>query len=170
MMPLSRGSSFLEPLSLLNTPTYPPGVYRFASHPRPGPILTTITDRGWYAGYINGQVVDDKQTFLVAAGQAFAFPKYYGRNWDAFEEMVNDLNWIAAAGYFVLYDYVYRFAATQPEAWQTALSILESACSNWQREGIPFYVLLRHNWRWNRQLPKLTAQGTEKDLGRKSNE
>ncbi len=170
MTPLPQRSTWLETLGLLNTPAYPPGVYRFASRPRPGPILATITDWGWYAGYINGKKVDDKQTFLMAAGQAFAFPEYYGRNWDAFEEMVNDLNWVAAIGYFVLYDDVYRFAAAQPEDWQTALSIFESACGNWQREGIPFYVLLRHNWLWNRQLPKLTAHGTEKDRGGYSNE
>ena len=67
------------------------------------------------------------QTFLLAAGQALAFPGYYGRNWDAFEEMVNDLSWLPAAGYVILYDYVYRFAAAQPEAWQVALAILQSA-------------------------------------------
>lgn len=159
----------LAPLHLLTTPAYPPGVYRLVSRTSPGPILETITDWGWYAGYINGMAVADKPTFLVAAGQALAFPEYYGRNWDAFEEMVNDLSWIRSAGYLILYDYVYHFAAAQPEAMQTALAIFQSAARNWQREGIPFYVLLRHNWRWNRHLPKLAAVDTaEKDENRKT--
>jgi hypothetical protein len=148
----------LRPLSLLGTAACPSGVYRLVSRARPAPILETITDRGWFAGYINGKMVDDKATFLTAAGQALAFPDYYGRNWDAFEEMVNDLSWIPAAGCVILYDYVYRFAAAQPDSMQTALAILQSASSHWQREGIPFYVLLRHTWRWHRHVPKLAAK------------
>jgi hypothetical protein len=151
-------------LSLLNTPAYPPGIYRLTSRAHPRAILATITDWRWYAGYINGSVVNDKQTFLLAAGQALAFPSYYGRNWDAFEEMVNDLSWIHAAGTLLLYDRVYRFAASQPAEWQTALLILQSACARWQHEGFPFYVLLRHNWHWNRHLPKLAAQRYNKGM------
>lgn len=142
----------------LFTGSYQPGVYRLVSHTRPASILKTVTGWGWRAGTINGKMVDDKSTFLDAVAQALAFPSYYGRNWDAFEEMINDLSWISAPGYLILYDYVHRFAAHQPDAWQTALNILQSACNNWQQEGIPFYLLLRHNWHWNRQLPKLTAQ------------
>jgi hypothetical protein len=136
---------------------HPSGVYRLITRKRPAPILTMITDWGWYAGYINGKEVNDKRAFLLAAGSALAFPAYYGRNWDAFEEMVRDLDWLRAPGYVILYDYVYRFAAHQPDAWQTALSILHNACATWQAEGIPFYVLLRHNWLWNRHLPKVAV-------------
>lgn len=71
-------------------------------------ILTAITDLGWYAGYIDGSLVDDKATFLRAMGQAFAFPDYYRRNLDTFEEMINDLAWVQATGYTVLYDSAYR--------------------------------------------------------------
>ena len=146
-----------ESIRLLKRTDTQPGVYRFVSRARPAPILATITDLGWYAGYINGKFVNDKQTFLHNVGQALAFPAYYGRNWDAFEEMVRDLSWIEAAGYCLLYDHVHRFASAQPDAWQTALSILESASSYWREQRVPFYVLLRHNWHWNRHLPKLAA-------------
>jgi RNAse (barnase) inhibitor barstar len=101
--------------------------------------------------------VNNKQQFLAEVGQAFAFPDYYGRNWDAFEEMINDLSWIPATGYLLLYDHAHRFASSQPEAWQTAISILQSAAIRWQREGVPFYTLLRHNRHWNRNLPKFAA-------------
>jgi len=146
-----------QTLALLKNPAYPPGVYRFAARAQAAPILATITDWGWYAGYINGRYVEDKQTFLNQAGQALAFPAYYGRNWDAFEEMVRDLSWLKAAGYVVLYDELYRFADSQADEWQTALSILKHACAFWQQEGIPFYVLVRRNGRRNRDLPKLAV-------------
>lgn len=166
-MPSSTLSNSLHPITppqlstLLGTQSCPPAVYRFINRQRSTPILETITDLGFHAGYIKGVGVNDKATFLAAAGQAFAFPDYYGKNWDAFEEMINDLEWLNAKGYVLLYDHVHPFASQHPEAWQTALAILESAVANWQREGIPFYVLLRHNWRWNRQLPKLAAIATQ---------
>lgn len=157
-------------------PTYPAGVYRLVSRTRPGPILATITEFGWYAAYIDGRLVLDKETFLLAAGQALGFPAYYGRNWDAFEEMVNDLAWLGldsmgdAAHYTadtgghaqyrgcaILYDYAHRFAASQPAAWQTALAIMQGAAQRWQQEGVPFYLLLRHNRHFNRQVPRLVA-------------
>lgn len=147
----------LAPLQLLNTATYPPGVYRFSSRVRSAPILAMITDWGWVGGNIDGRRVNDKQEFLTAIGQAFAFHDYYGRNWDAFEEMINDLSWMPATGYLLLYDHVHQFASSQPEAWQTAISILQSAAIRWQHVGVPFYTLLRHNRRWNRHLPKLAA-------------
>jgi hypothetical protein len=99
--------------------------------------------------------VYDKRTFLAAVGQAFAFPDYAGHNWDAFEELVNDLSWIGAIGYALIYDGAYRFATTNREESHTALMILTQAAANWQREGTPFYTLLRRNWQWNRHLPML---------------
>lgn len=145
-------------LASLLTGSNPPGIYRLVSQTRPDAILNQVAEWGWHAGYINGKIVEDKSTFLDAVAQALAFPSYYGRNWDAFEEMVNDLSWISAPGYVLLYDYVHRFAANQPDAWQTALTILDSASTRWQQEGIPFYLLLRQSWHWNRHLPKLTTQ------------
>ena len=149
----------------------PSGVYRLADTAHPAPILTTVTDFGWHTGYINGRLVSDKQTFLAAAGQAMAFPSYYGRNWDAFEEMVNDLSWLGlraagqdgamayhtdyGIGCVLRYDEANRFATAQPQAWQTALTILQSASVRWQQEGVAFYVLLHQNRHWNRHLPQL---------------
>lgn len=149
----------------------PSGIYRLDNTAHPGPILTTVTDFGWHTGYINGRLVSDKQTFLAAAGQAMAFPSYYGRNWDAFEEMVNDLSWLGlraaeqninaddhtdyGIGCILLYNEANRFATAQPRAWQIALDILQSASVRWQQEGVAFYVLLHQNRHWNRHLPQL---------------
>lgn len=164
--------------SMLKPARNPSGVYRFANAARSGPILTMITDFGWHAGYISGRLVSDKQTFLIAAGQALAFPTYYGRNWDAFEEMVNDLSWLGlrakgqnptaqdpsgqvptvhdhGVGCVLLYDEANRLATAQPKQWQIALSILQGASLRWQQEGVAFYVLLRQNRHWHRHLPQL---------------
>ena len=151
--------------SLLTPSINPSGVYCINCRARPASILATITDFGWHTGYIEGWLVNDKQTFLLAIGQALAFPTYYGRNWDAFEEMVNDLSWLTlrssgqdkSKGCILLYDEAHRFATAQPREWQIALAILQSASTRWQQEGIAFYVLLNQNRHWNRYIPRLRS-------------
>jgi len=57
------------------------GVYRL-SHP--GIDFMPVLD---------GRIMVNKQTFLIAVGQALEFPDYYGKNWDALEECLSDMNW-----------------------------------------------------------------------------
>ena len=142
----------------------PPGVYRFQGRTRPDPLLSRVAGWGWQPVYLDGLTIDDKPSFLVAAGRAFAFPTYAGRNWDAFEELIQDLSWLAAPGYVVLYDRVHRFAGHHPTQWQTALEIFRHAAATWQAEQVPFYVLLRHTWRTNRHLPVLAESQREGNL------
>ncbi len=132
-----------------------PGVYRLAGRGRPDSLLATVAEWGWRPFYIDGKMIVDKRTFLAAAGQSMAFPDYAGTNWDAFEELIQDLAWLPAPGYVLLYDHVHRFAGAVPGQWQIALDIFQRAVATWQAQDVPFYVLLRHAWWTNRQLPKL---------------
>lgn len=146
-----------------------PGVYRllhFAPAPR---LLAEAQAWGWRTGYVDGRTVCTKMQFIEAVGQALAFPDYadgrgFGRNWDAFEEMLTDLNWARAPGYLLLYDGVARFAAAQPGEWQTALAILRQACVAWTATGAPFFVLLRYSMMWNRDVPMLAVSLREESI------
>lgn len=147
----------------------PPGVYRLLDYQGAARLLRTVEEWGWYAAHIDGKMVESKGEFIAAAGKALAFPDYahgrgFGKNWDAFEEMINDMSWRRAPGYALLYDYVYYFAGARPQEWQTALAILAQACANWQQWGVPFYVLLRHSYGWNRATPKLIKPKREEEI------
>ena len=120
-----------------------PGVYRLRTEARAATILEAFTAHGWRAFYVDGSQIRDKAGFLAAAGAALAFPAYFGHNWDAFEEMVNDLSWAPAPGYVLLYDWAGEFACADPERWAVALEILTQAAQQWDAAGRPFYVLLR---------------------------
>lgn len=50
---------------------------------------------------IRGQKMKSMLEFHNEFAAAFQFPYYYGENWDAFEECLNDLSWIPAKGYLV---------------------------------------------------------------------
>ncbi len=121
----------------------PPGLYRFAARTAPATVRRTTESLGWRFFYLDGATIADKAAFLDAAAQAMAFPDYFGRNWDAFEDMVNDLSWAAAPGYVLLYDHAAPLALDAPQDFLTALDILRTATARWQAAGIPFYALVR---------------------------
>jgi RNAse (barnase) inhibitor barstar len=141
-----------------------PGVYRLRGRTRPGSLLETVAAWGWRPIYLDGKQIVDKPTFLAAAHDAFAFPGYAGRNWDAFEELIRDLGWMRAPGYVVIYDHVHHFAGRHPAQWQTALDIFQHAAAEWQTNRVPFFVLLRQPWWTNRHLPVLAEPEREGTL------
>ena len=100
-------------------------------------------EQGWQMFHLDGAAIQDKASFLAAAKTALAMPAYVGRNWDAFEEAVNDLAWAPAEGYVLVYDAAANLDDHDAPAFQTAVDILATAAGNWQAAGKPFYVLVR---------------------------
>jgi RNAse (barnase) inhibitor barstar len=49
---------------------------------------------GAFVGKIDGQKSASMKDFLDQIGVALQFPEYYGKNLDALDEMLNDLEWI----------------------------------------------------------------------------
>ena len=92
-----------------------------------------------------GSAITDKGTFLRAAADAFAFPPYFGRNWDAFADCLTDLSWLSASGYAVLYDNPAPLIRQAPEDWAIATEIFGDAAERWRSAGVPFVVLLRRS-------------------------
>ena len=111
--------------------------------------------RGWRFFHLYGAAVFDKRTFLAACQSALTLPSYFGHNWDAFEETINDFSWAPAGGYVLLYDRVANFGANRPAEWAVALDILRSAAISWGQRGTPFYVLLRHTGGYATSAPLL---------------
>jgi RNAse (barnase) inhibitor barstar len=98
---------------------------------------------GLFVAWINGKRVENREDFLTAVALALEFPGYYGRNWDAFEECIRDLEWLPARGYVLVLDEYERFAQRDPESWNIALAILKEAANTWASTETPMYVLLR---------------------------
>ena len=120
------------------------GVYRWLSPTTACELERAVQQHGWRFFYLDRRQARCKASLLRAAAAAMDFPAYFGHNWDAFEESINDLTWAPAAGYVLLYDHLWRFACEQPDAWAVARAILQAACDQWAGQGTPFVVLLRH--------------------------
>ncbi|HEU4322766.1 MAG TPA: barstar family protein [Roseiflexaceae bacterium] len=121
----------------------PPGLYRFSSRARPDTLTEELAERGWRCFWLDGGTIDDKASFLRACADAMQFPDYFGRNWDALEECLNDLSWVPADGYVLVYDQVARFVSAEPDEWSIAADIMSGAADSCAKAGTPLYVLLR---------------------------
>ncbi len=94
----------------------------------------------------NGDLFDEFAAVLQ-------FPHYFGENWDAFDECLNDLEWLPANGYLiVIFDADRVLEKEPPSESQVFIEILQSVAENLaepqsvqgmpHRPGVPFHVLL----------------------------
>ena len=95
---------------------------------------------GYFYNDLSG--VDSKESFLRTSAEALQFPSYFGMNWDAFEECIYDFSWSPAAGYVLVFDKTGIFSSTQPQEWETAMSIFSAAAKFWKKQRKPFFVII----------------------------
>jgi RNAse (barnase) inhibitor barstar len=69
-----------------------PGVYRWHAAFEADEVRHAVEHAGWRFGYVDGWRHQDKREVLTAIGQALAFPDYYGRNLDALNDCLRDLD------------------------------------------------------------------------------
>jgi hypothetical protein len=85
--------------------------------------------------YLDGRKIATKEDFLRETAEVMDFPAYFGKNWDAFDECIRDLSWVSAQKYILIYDRPDIFAKAQPDQWQIAQDLLQSASQYWQESG-----------------------------------
>lgn len=135
----------IEKLHELLTSDAPSRVYRLAGRTSASTISEAVAAAGWQFLHVDGSAVKDKASFLNAAAGALRFPAWAGRNWDAFEELVNDLAWLPQEpGTVVLLDRLSHFAQREPQQVRMAVEILVGAAAHRAKAGErPLIVLVR---------------------------
>ena len=131
------------------------GVYRLASETDANALLTEMRAQGWIPFYFDGRAITDKESFLRMAAAAMNFPDYFGRNWDAFEECITDLEWIEKRPRVLIYDHVSTFLEQSQKEWGIASGILADAAEESKKTKTPLYILLRHAADYGESLPQI---------------
>lgn len=94
------------------------GVYRLD---HPSDLLPTLDGRG----------LDGKAGLLAALGWALEFPDYYGANWDALEECLNDMSWRNGA----IALHIEHADVLSQELLHALVDIFTDAAAAWAGEG-----------------------------------
>lgn len=130
-----------QTLEALLTGALPPALYRCSSRVRVAAITDLAAAHGWRVYRLNGRKITSKADFLHQAARSLHFPGYFGYNWDALEECLNDMD--ADQPALLLFDYAGRFAATDPNQFAAATEILAAAAANRHGRAAPLAVLVR---------------------------
>lgn len=116
----------------------PGGLHRW---PREVPVASAereATEAGWQVVRLSTSEVPDKRGFLSEISRALSLPDYFGHNWDALEECLQDL--AAPAGILVLWEGWAELARVDPDTFEIALDVLGERARN--PRGAAFAVVL----------------------------
>jgi RNAse (barnase) inhibitor barstar len=83
-----------------------------------------------------------KDELLRRLADAFAFPDYFGSNWDALEECLADLEWLDSQGFVLGLDHSAALREARGEDYATLVSILEGTAEHWRERGVPFWSFI----------------------------
>lgn len=120
-----------------------PGIYRFDSEASGEFLQNEAARSGWKLYVLDGAKISDKKSFLDKIARAMKFPEYFGKNWDALDDCLTDLEGTSVKGYILLFENPRRFMKSSPAEWAVAADVFKTAMGFWSDQKIPFYVLLR---------------------------
>jgi len=86
--------------------------------------------------------VADRDAFFRRCAAVFSLPDYFGRNWDALHECMQDFAGRGVPGAIVHWRRGMELARRTPETVTTALQILEDAAAYWNASGRIFLVVV----------------------------
>lgn len=73
--------------------------------------------------------------------EAFRFPDYFGRNWDALDECLSDMGWFPAAGYLLVLTGTAAFWRKAPATAGKLISAWQFAAEQSRQENTPFHLV-----------------------------
>jgi hypothetical protein len=119
--------------------------------PDAGAALTALAlPPGFAVLRLDGRRCRTRAALFDEFARVLAFPPHFGRNWDAFEDLLNDLEWLGATGYLIAVTEAQAVLGRREADYATFVAILEAAGREWAaprtagvpRPAIPFHALL----------------------------
>jgi RNAse (barnase) inhibitor barstar len=101
-------------------------------------ILNTISEKHstekTLVVIIDGEQTDTLEKFYALVASQLKFPDNFGSNFDAFDEMMNDLEWLEETIIYLIFrNYDDFLSEENDEAREILLTILDDASTEWKR-------------------------------------
>jgi hypothetical protein len=114
-----------------------------------------ISNNEFYVKILDGEKMKTKQTLFEEFACQLDFPTYFGYNWDAFDECINDLSWLNANVFILGFINSEKILCDENDVELKIFgSLLSEACDSWAlpldeendwgRSGKPFHILMQH--------------------------
>jgi RNAse (barnase) inhibitor barstar len=118
------------------------GIWFLANHVDPKAVQRKAKAAGFAFSHIDGKNITSKEQLLTHVATALRLPKHFGRNWDALEECLTDLEWDDADGFVIYYDHIDGLLNAHPDQFDTLVEIFRDAVASWKEDGTAMVVLL----------------------------
>ncbi|WP_432663376.1 barstar family protein [Wukongibacter baidiensis] len=82
---------------------------------------------------INGDNCTTSDKLFKEFAKTFNFPDYFGENWAAFDECINDLDWIGADAYILLVKQTDQILKDDNDNFRIFIKILLSTVEEWTK-------------------------------------
>ncbi len=101
---------------------------------------------------INGLHCKTKDALFDEWAAVMAFPSYFGHNWEAFDECLNDLQWLPAPAYVVIIKHFDKVLDAAPHDKKVLITLLQKTADAWAhgqhygaliRNPTPFHVVFQ---------------------------
>jgi hypothetical protein len=93
---------------------------------------------------LDASPVQGDADLLDRLGAAFDAPAYFGRNWDALDEVLLDLEWLGAppaGGHLLLVEGAKALWASHGPSAGRLVEAWLAAAEGWAAEGVPFHLV-----------------------------
>jgi RNAse (barnase) inhibitor barstar len=117
------------------------GVYH-EPHGDGAAILRAAEGNGYATFRVELKGVQDKDALLAAIAGTLEFPDWFGHNWDALADCLNDFDWRSAEGYVVLLEHCDGIHGRAEGDFVTLLQVFARAADEWREQGIPFWCFV----------------------------
>src|SRR4051794_38722924 len=93
--------------------------------------ILNLRSSGIVARRIRGRFSRNSPDFFRESAAALQFPYYFGHNWDAFDECINDLGWLPAKHYVIGISHSNLLLTRDEKRLTTLIDILRGAANAW---------------------------------------
>jgi len=95
---------------------------------------------------VRGHKAKTTSSLFDEMAAALQFPSYFGENWNALDECLNDLEWLPGDAYVLVFERGPELLSLEsPTEFQSLLQVLTQASLEWQKRNKPFHTVLGCN-------------------------
>ena len=105
-------------------------------------LCAAAGERGYSCAQADLAGCVDRDAIFSCIAEALEFPDWFGRNWDAFFDCLTDLSWLPSRGHVLVLLNTAEMRRDAPEAFDTAISIMQEAAQAWQKRDGSLRVIM----------------------------